>query len=167
MIIILLLFVLLIHSFIRSFVRSFVRSFIHSFIYLFIFSPYFTAGCSDRHVVCPGLPNSFCSAHFDWSEQNCRRSCGFCSGKLVHSRILYHGRRRHVVIVFFITLHGILKSDIFNKKERKSGRRTLLYSCKVFASLVKLKLKFALRVGIIIIIIIIIIIYSYYIMDIN
>ncbi|KAM7425295.1 hypothetical protein ABFA07_023259 [Porites harrisoni] len=37
------------------------------------------AGCSDRHVVCPDLPNSFCSAHFHWSEQNCRRSCGFCS----------------------------------------------------------------------------------------
>ncbi|CAH3183378.1 unnamed protein product, partial [Porites lobata] len=41
----------------------------------------FCGGCSDRHVVCPDLPNSFCSTHFHWSGQNCRRSCGFCSAK--------------------------------------------------------------------------------------
>ena len=60
--------------------RFFTVYFVMQF-YLFIFSLCFTAGCFDSQVICPDLPNGFCSAHFYWSWQNCRRSCGFCSGK--------------------------------------------------------------------------------------
>ena len=98
--------------------------------YLFIFSLCFTASCYDSQVVCPDLPNGFCSAYFYWSWQNCRRSCGFCSGE--HSTPKFCQFSQFMLALRIIHMVGYRSSRLNQNKPFAGPVSTLLSSLAEF-----------------------------------